>query len=330
MPRLRITRALLTAVHLLAAVFVAQLLAAAAQARSVKMLRRQLDIVAPEKAPRRLDLAAAMRTLRIPSVEIALIDGGRLAWSRSFGEAPADALYQAASLSKLVTAVAALRLVQRGALDLDRNVNDDLTGWKVPDSPLTQNHPVTLRGLLSMTAGIGVPGYLGYAPGMPLPSLAQILDGAPNSPAVRVEKVPGTGYAYSGGGFEIVQALIESKTKQNFQRAMKDLLLRPAAMTDSFFLQPPAPEVAARAAAGHYADGKELPGGWRVVPELAAGGLWSSAADLGKLLVALVRSYRGQRGALLDAALAHTMMTVQNGGPYGSAARLPAPGQASF
>lgn len=98
---------------------------------------------------------------------------------------------------------------------------------------------------------------------------------------------------------------------------MEDLLLRPAAMTDSFFLQPPTRGVATRAATGHFSDGKELPGGWRLVPELAAGGLWSSAADLGKLLVALVRSFRGESGALLDAALTHAMMTPQNGGPCG-------------
>jgi len=98
---------------------------------------------------------------------------------------------------------------------------------------------------------------------------------------------------------------------------MEDLLLRPAAMTDSFFLQPPTRGVATRAATGHFSDGKELPGGWRLVPELAAGGLWCSAAHLGKLLVALVRSFRGESGALLDAALTHAMMTPQNGGPCG-------------
>ena len=79
---------------------------------------------------------------------------------------------------------------------------------------MSDSRPVTLRGLLSMTAGIGVPGYLGYAPGAPLPNLTQTLDGVPpaNSPPVRVEAVPGRRYAYSGGGFEIVQAIIQDAT----------------------------------------------------------------------------------------------------------------------
>jgi CubicO group peptidase (beta-lactamase class C family) len=176
-----------------------------------------------------------------------------------------------------------------------------------------------LRGLLSMTAAIGVPGYLGYEPGAPVPTLRQILDGAPpaNSEPVRVEALPGSRYAYSGGGYEIVQALIEAATKMRFQDALEQLVLKPAAMPNSTFLQPLPVEFARRAATGHDASGKELPGGWRIIPELAAGGLWSSATDLAHLLLALERSYRGEPDALLARATAHAMMTQQNGGPYG-------------
>ena len=102
------------------------------------------------------------------------------------------------------------------------DVNDYLTGWRVPENDFTRDHPVTLRQLLSMTAGIGVPGYLGYEPGQKLPTLQQILDGTPpaNSPPVRVEAIPGSRYAYSGGGYEIVHALIEATTKMKFQDAL--------------------------------------------------------------------------------------------------------------
>jgi len=255
---------------------------------------------------------------------VALIENGTLSWSQTFGAKDNERIYQVASLSKLVTAVAALPLVERDALDLDRNVNDDLVRWRVPESALTENHPVTLRGLLSMTAGIGVPGYLGYEPGAPLPGLIQILDGAPpaNSPPVRVEAAPGTRYAYSGGGYEIVQALIEDKTGLGFEDAVSKLLFRPLGMTSSFFQKPPWPELAARVATGHRADGRELPGGWRVVPELAAGGLWSSATDLAHLLIAIAQAYRGEDGALLARATARVMMTQHDGGPYGLGAAI--------
>jgi CubicO group peptidase (beta-lactamase class C family) len=295
------------------------------RAQPFEALQHGLDIHAPDGlVVQNADLAEAMRKLHIPSVDVALIESGRLAWSHVFGTAPDNAIYQAASLSKLVTAVAALRLVDRGVLDLDRDVNDYLTGWRVPENDFTRDHPVTLRQLLSMTAGVGVPGYPGYEPGQKLPTLQQILDGAPpaNSPPVRVEAIPGSRYAYSGGGFEIVQALIEATTNMKFQDALQDLLLRPAGMANSYFLQPLPGELVRRAATGHDANGNELPGGWRVVPELAAGGLWTSAMDLAHLSLELERAYRGESGALLTRATAQAMMTQQNGGPYGLGAAV--------
>jgi CubicO group peptidase (beta-lactamase class C family) len=295
------------------------------RAQPFEALQHGLDIHAPDGlVVQNADLAEAMRKLHIPSVDVALIESGRLAWSHVFGTAPDNAIYQAASLSKLVTAVAALRLVDRGVLDLDRDVNDYLTGWRVPENDFTRDHPVTLRQLLSMTAGVGVPGYPGYEPGQKLPTLQQILDGAPpaNSPPVRVEAIPGSRYAYSGGGFEIFQALIEATTKVKFQDALQDLLLRPARMANSYFLQPLPGELVRRAATGHDANGNELPGGWRVVPELAAGGLWTSAMDLAHLSLELERAYRGESGALLTRATAQAMMTQQNGGPYGLGAAV--------
>ena len=184
---------------------------------------------------------------------------------------------------------------------------------------MTRGHPVTVRGLLSMTGGIGVPGYVGYEPGAPLPTLVQILGGVPpaNSPPVRVEIVPGSRYAYSGGGYEIVQAIIQDVTRKPFEEALQDLVLRPAGMADSLFAQPLPTTLVPRAATGHDEDGRELPGGWRVVPELAAGGLWSTPMDLAKLLIEIARAYRGEASPLLDRETARTMLTPQNGGPYG-------------
>ena len=294
-------------------------------------LEHDLEITQPGAGTtERLGLGEALRRLNIPSVSLALIEGDKLIWAGAYGNASTRTLYQAASLSKLVAAVAALRLVRQGRLGLDRDVNAGLVSWHVPESNLTREHPVTLRGLLSMTGGIGVPGYLGYEPGSLLPSLVQILDGVPpaNSPPVRVEYVPGSTYAYSGGGYEIVQALIEDVTHRPFADAMQDLVLQPLGMSDSFFAQPPPPALLGRVATGHKASGAELPGGWRVVPELAAGGLWSTPTDLAKLLIMISRAYRGEDIRLLDQETAKVMLTPQNGGPDGLGAALGGSGRA--
>jgi CubicO group peptidase (beta-lactamase class C family) len=269
--------------------------------------------------PELLTLHQAMETLRVPSVSVALIDGARLDWARAWGAATPRTLYQAASMSKLVTAVTALVLVQQRRLALDGDVNDELTSWHLPRSPLAKGRPVTLRSLLAMRGGIGVPGFQGYAVGAKLPSLRQILDGKrpANSPPVTVVAPPGAGYAYSGGGYEIVEALIQDTARQPFAQAAERLVLHPAGMMDSRFAQPLPSSLAFAAARGFDRQGREVPGGWRVMPELAAAGLWTTATDLALLLVQLLQAYQRLPGHLLDPELAADMMTPVDGGPYG-------------
>jgi CubicO group peptidase (beta-lactamase class C family) len=147
-----------------------------------------------------------------------------------------------------------------------------------------------------MTGGIGVPGFIGYELGVPLPTLTQILNGAPpaNSPPVTVIGVPGSAYQYSGGGYEIMEALIVDTLHAPFPEAMDALVLKPAEMAHSTFAQPLPPELAGDAARGHHGDGKELPGGFRVCPEHAAAGLWSTPSDLANLLLLVGRAWRGE------------------------------------
>ena len=189
-----------------------------------------------------------------------------------------------------------MRLVDQKRLSLDTDVNAALTSWKVPTDSFDKDLPVTLRGLLSMTGGIGVPGFIGYEFGVPLPTLTQILNGAPpaNSPPITVIAVSGSAYHYSGGGYEIIEALIVDTLHAPFPKAMDALVLKPAEMAHSIFAQPLPPELAGDAARGHYGDGKELPGGFRVCPEHAAAGLWSPPSDLGNLLLLVGRAWRGE------------------------------------
>ncbi len=303
----------------------------AAQSRTIpeaKPLETALDVQPPGEPPRRLTLAEALRRLKVPSVSVALISEDRVDWAAAYGGASPQTAYQAGSMSKTVAAVAALRLVQEGRLALDRDVNTELTSWHIPRTPLTRHHPVTLRWLLSMAAGINVPGYVGYARDAPLPSLVQILRGVPpaNSPPVHVTRVPGRGYDYSGGGFEIVQALVQDATRQPFADVVRDLVLQPAGMDDSFFGQrPTAP--GEQMATGHLSSGTEVPGGWRVMPEAAAGGMWSTPTDLARLLIAISRSYKGADDTLLSQAMAQEMLRRQNHGPYGLGAAVSGTGR---
>ena len=168
-------------------------------------------VVPVDGVDKTLTLEEAMAALNIPSVSLALIDGDRIAFAAAYGASTTpETIYQAASLSKFVAAVGAMRLVEAKRLDLDADVNASLATWKLPQNGFDKNRPVTLRGLLSMTAGIGVPGFLGYAVGDEVPNLTQILYGAPpaNSPPITVIAEPGSVYRYSGGSYEVAEALM--------------------------------------------------------------------------------------------------------------------------
>jgi len=282
-------------------------------------------IITVQGEERRVSPDEALKLLNIPSASIALIDEGRIAFARAYGkDATPETLYQAASLSKFVAAIGAMRLVQDGTLALDQDVNDKLTAWKVPSDSFDATHKVTLRGLLSMTGGIGVPGFLGYEAGVPIPTLTQILDGTSpaNSPQVTVIAVPGSGYRYSGGGYEIAEALMQDATGKPFPQLMQDLVLGPLRMTDSSFDQPPSAAFAGRAVSGHFSDGRELPRRWHVFPEHAAAGLWSTPTDLAKLLVQLADVWQGLSSIFLRRQTLEEMLTPQNGGPYGLGAAI--------
>lgn len=316
---LRLSRLVLSLALILAGVALAP---SAALAVDPAELEDGLDL----EGPRRLvSLAEAMAILNVPSVSFAVIDDDRIAFASAYGEAATpETLYQAASLSKFVAAVGAMRMVDAGTLSLDEDVNAKLTSWKVPKSRFVGDHPVTLRGLLSMTAGIGVPGFMGYTISARLPNLTQILYGVPpaNSRPVKVIAEPGSGFAYSGGGYEIAEALMVDTAKAPFPQLMDALVLKPAGMEHSTFAQPLPQQREADAAKGHHGDGKVLLGGWRVFPEHAAAGLWSTPTDLAKLLIFVGRAWRGQSSLLLKPETAREMLKRQNGGPYGLGAAI--------
>jgi CubicO group peptidase (beta-lactamase class C family) len=147
----------------------------------------------------------------VPGVSIAVINDYELDWAKGYGVLDSEGsqpvtpetLFPPASIGKTLTAVAAMHYVELGILDLDQNVNELLTSWKIPENEFTTHEDVTLRRLLSDTAGVSQSGFKGYLQGEEIPTLTQLLDGEPpakNQP-IRVDMVPETQWRYSGGGY---------------------------------------------------------------------------------------------------------------------------------
>jgi CubicO group peptidase (beta-lactamase class C family) len=288
-------------------------------------IRRVQQILPPVlvkgEAPKTTPLADRMAGLNVPGVSIAVIHEGRIEWARGFGVksiggAPvtADTLFQAASISKPVFAVAVMRQVQAGKLDLDANVNDYLKSWKLPDNEFTKDQKVTLRRVLSHTAGLTVHGFPGYEAGAKVPTNIQILDGmAPaNNPEIRVDVVPGSLYRYSGGGYTLAQLLMRDVTGQALPKLMHDTVLAPLGMSRSTYDQPLPASRAGEVALPYRGDGTPVTGGPHVYPELAAAGLWTTPSDLARYALGVREALAG-KSKVITAATARLMLTKQLG-----------------
>ncbi len=236
--------------------------------------------------PEHRDLLTEMKRLNVPAVSIAVVHGGKIEWAKGYGltradgtAVNADTLFQAASISKSITAMAALNLVEHGRLSLDAPIRTELKSWTLPQNSSTSQHPVTLRELLSNTAGTSVDGFDGYAAGQPIPTLTQILNGTKpaNSAPIVVEAVPGSEFRYSGGGFTIVQQMMIDATGKPH--------------------------------------GKPIPGGSHIYPEMAAAGLWTTPSDLALWTIEMQNSLDGKANHVLSPEMTRTMLTKVIGMP---------------
>ena len=262
------------------------------------------------------NLEERMSHYGVPGVSVAMIDGGRIEWVRTHGVAAEDGhpvtpttRFQAASISKPVAAMAALALVDQGLLDLDADVNDSLVRWKVPDNDFTAVAPVTLRGLLSHTAGLSVHGFPGYGPDETVPGTTGVLDGQGNTDPIRVEVQPGTIFRYSGGGYTVAQLLIEDVTGVPFPEASDTLVLEPLGMDHSTYRQPLPSELHDEAATGHRPNGTPVEGRFHTYPEMAAAGLWTTPSDLALFLISLQRARQTGQHPVLSAERVDEMLT---------------------
>ena len=268
-----------------------------------------------------------MARRQIVGLSLAIIHEGRIVDARAYGTTTrngkvpitTDTLFQAGSVSKAVSAFGALRLVESDKLSLTEDVNQKLKSWHVPDNEFTTTERVTLKRLLSHFAGLTVHGFAGYEVTERIPSIPEILDGKGNSPAVRVDVVPGTVNRYSGGGYLVMQQLVADVSGEPFAAYMNDAVLKPLGMTNSTFQQPLSTTLAQRTATGYLSDRSEVPGRWHVYPEMAAAGLWTTPKDLAKYAIGVQQAVAG-KSRLMSADMARQMLNdFKNGqglGPF--------------
>ena len=314
---------------LLSSVALSTIISAAAQSKTQPDLAARIQrvesgippIPLSDAEPLQLNVEKLMQLYKCPGLSVAVIDNFKIAWAKGYGVTEAGSntpvtihtLFQAGSISKPVAATGTLSLAEHGKLSLDENVNLKLKSWQVPDNEFTKDEKVTLRRIMSHSAGLTVHGFPGYAVGEPIPSLVQIFNGEPpaNTAPIRVDFVPGTKFRYSGGGVTIEQQVVIDVTGKPFPQFMRETVLDKIGMSDSSYEQPLPPARAAMTATGTRADGMLIAGKWHIYPEMAAAGLWTTATDLAKFGIEIALSKQGKANHVLSQATTREMLKPQ-------------------
>ena len=275
-----------------------------------------------------LTLQQLMERAHVPGVSVAVIQDFKVHWAKAYGVADVatgakvdtETLFQAASISKPVTAMALLKAAQDGKFAIDDDINSILRSWKLPGGKFVSGRAVTPRMLASHTSGLGDGfGFPGYDPAAVLPSLVQILNGEQpsNVGAVLMERAPLQATKYSGGGYVVLQLALMDAMQRPFPDLMREQVLNPLGMTNSTFEQPLAAARDKNAARAHDGQGKAMGAKWHVYPELAAAGLWTTPTDLAKFAIELQRTLHAESGRVLSTASVRDMLSPVGVGDFG-------------
>lgn len=274
-----------------------------------------------------LSIDELLERFNVPGVSIAVIRDFDIHWAKGYGIADVESgaavntetLFQAASISKPVNAMALLKAAEEGRFSIDEDVNKLLSSWQIPESEHTESAFVTSRMLASHTSGLGDGlGFPGYEPQVALPSLPQIFDGAEQSNVgvVRMARPPMTAFHYSGGGVTILQQLLLDTYDKPYAELLQDMVLEPIGMSSSTFQQPLPVDRDRNAARAHGISGAAMGPKWHVYPELAAAGLWTTSTDLAKFAIEVQLSYQNHSNKVLTQASTSEMLSPVGVGPF--------------
>lgn len=247
-------------------------------------------------------LEERMKYYNTPAVSIAVVNNGEIEWARAFGmanteegiEADTNTLFQAASISKPIFSLVVMRLHEQGILDIDKDVNEYLTSYKVPKKGDWQPS-LSFRQLLSHTAGLNVSGFDGYLRTEKIPSPIQLLNGELNSntPKVEVNGFPGTRFRYSGGGTVVAQVALTDLLKKSLPQIMDEELFSHLGLENSTYAQPIPDTMEYKIATGYPYKKRAIVGKYHVYPEQAPAGLWTNPTELAKIMIEIQKGLKG-------------------------------------
>jgi CubicO group peptidase (beta-lactamase class C family) len=258
-----------------------------------------------------------MKHYNVPGVSIAVVENGKIKWAKGYGIAntetgtkvDSETLFQAGSISKPVAALSVLKLLEDGSVTLDEDVNSYLKNWQIPANEFTQDQKVTLERLLTHTAGMTVHGFPGYTQKDSFPEITDVLNGNGNTPKIVVDTQPGTLWRYSGGGYTVMEKVVEDVSGLPLEDFMEQKILSPIGMNNSTYEQPISEKYQKNISAAYYRDGSLIEGLWHNYPEQAAAGLWTTPSDLALYCIEIQEILKGKTDGILSKETVEKMLT---------------------
>lgn len=287
---------------------------------NINTVENNLITYVPVKNFKAWNIVERMKYHSIAGASVAVIKNYKIDFAKSYGfadtakktKATNETLYSAGSISKLVTAIIVLKLVDEEKLNIDSNVNKYLKSWKLEENEFTKNTPITLRMLLSHSAGASQSAYWGFQPTeKKLPSITEILNGdkKAGSNKIVINSQPNKEFRYSGGGYMIMQMILMDVLKKDFETIAQQYVFKPLNMRSSTFLQP-LPNNFKKKFSNGYSTANWYTGTPYIYPQQAAAGLHTTATDLANFIIAIQKSIAG-KSKFLSKKMANTLITPQ-------------------
>jgi CubicO group peptidase (beta-lactamase class C family) len=245
-----------------------------AQMTSEKELQKSLDKSIP----------VALKEHNVPGMAIAIIKNDQVIIKKGYGfsdvslgaKVDTKTGFNIGSISKMFTAWGIMKMVEDGKIDLETPVSNYLTKWKLPTSKFDKDK-VTIRNLLQHTAGLSVHGYNGYESREELTSISTSLSGTSRTEeAVTIIMEPESKWQYSGGGYSILQLIIEEVSGETFADYMQKNIFKPLKMKHTSFNIDK--KILKKSAKAYDEEGNEIP--LRLFNAQAAAGLHTTLNDL--------------------------------------------------
>ena len=272
---------------------------------------------------RNINISERMEHYHVSGLSIAFIHNGEINLTNEFGVMKAgtnsnvnsNSIFNACSISKFLTAMLVLKLTEQGILNLDEDINNRLTSWKIPENECTQNKKIMLRSLLSHQAGVIDPegSFSELDSTLGVPTMVELLEGRTPycKERIEVKYEPDSDFQYSDAGFCIIQQLIEDVCGKPFTVLMNEHIFEPLHMKNSTFEQTTFTVSRGQFSCGHNKNGEVVSSEYPIYPYPAASGLWTTPTDLSILVIELMNSLKGKSKMGLSESKAKELITSQ-------------------